>query len=229
VPGESSPLSPLITDSRNASGLSIVPPAVRRATDHNPFQTNSGISGLFTPAQRSEGGTPVQLEDEAVDGLISPQNGADKDEAAPDISSMERSITHSEYGKDAKDLNEPVKFQLLSSDEPQSRIGPVDVGADENSPTGHGSAKPIVSHSGALVPHLHPEYVIGTPIIADGDEDADGEADPDYSSSLGTKTFRPKPAHQLVGEGGEVTSTKTSNDITGIKVIATGLEISSMR
>jgi hypothetical protein len=246
VPGESSPPSPLITDCHNASGLlSIDPPAVRRVIDHDPSQISSGISGLFTPAQRSEGGTPIQLEDEAADALTNLQNGTDKDLEVTSISSPTgRFITRDEYGgdvndKDAMGVNEQP--QLASPDEHQFRIGPADAGtrnpasviesADEISPptpTGHGSAKADVTHSGGL--DLDRECVIRTPIIADVDEDADGdgEADPDYST-LSTDTFHPKPAHQPVDEGREVASSKTSNDVLEPKVTASGLENLPMR
>jgi hypothetical protein len=271
VPGESCPPSPLIVDAHNASELSIVPPAVRRVIDHDASQMSSGTSGLFTPAQRSGGGTPIQLEDEVAHALTIPHNRAEKGlEAASlslraegDPSAIKMFITDSEYGgntedKDAVDINELIHPQLVSHNGHQSNIGAVNVGAQSPGvdavesadvtppPTGHGLAKPTLSQSSEAnsslrsdamsgipfkkpavhVDVLYPDggRVLGTPTIAEGDEDADGEADPDYSSSLGTNTLHPAPAHQPVGEGREVVSGKTSHDILGPKEISSELE-----
>ena len=254
VPGESLPPSPVITDSHNTSGLSLVPPVVRRATDHDPPPMSSGISGLFTPAQRSEGGTPIQLEDESADALTIPQNGTDQGlEGASNPSPIERFVTRDEYGgevdhKDAMGINELIELRLAPSDEDQLRAGPVDVGvhnpgvnaaesADAASPqTDHRLATPTRSqshkgfssdalslkesavHVGVL--ERDGERILGIPTIAEGDEDADGEADPDYPSTLGTNTLHPRRAHQPIGEDREVVSSKRSNDILGPKEIA---------
>lgn len=262
VPGESCPPSPLIVDSRNAPELSIVPPAVRRVIDHDPSQMSSGTSGLFTPAQRSGGGTPIQLEDETAHALTIPHNRAEKDlEAASiflraevDPSAIKSFITGGEYGgnaedKDAMGINELIHPQFLSPNGHQLSIGAVDVGAQSpevdavesadvtSPPTGLGLAKPTLSQSSEANSSLRKEpavhvdvldpdggRVLGIPTIAEGDEDADGEADPDYSSALGTNTFHPTPAHQPVGEGREVVSSKTSNDILEPKEIPSELE-----
>jgi hypothetical protein len=270
VPGESYPPSPLVVDSRNASELSIVPPAVRRVIDHDPSQMSSGTSGLFTPAQRSGGGTPIQLEDETAHALTIPHNRAEKDLEAASIflqaeggpSAIKSSVAGREHGgntedKDAMDINELIRPRLISPDGHQSGIGAVDVGAQSprvdavkraevtSPPIGHGFAKPTLSQSSEAnstlrsdafsgvpfkMPAVHVDIldpddrVPGTPTIAEGDEDADGEADPDYSSALGTNTFHPAPAHQPVGEGREVVSSKTSNDIVGPKEISSELE-----
>jgi len=262
VPGDSSPPSPLFRDSSSAPGLSIVPPAVLRVMDHDSAQISSGTSGLFTPAQRSEGGTPRQLEDDAAESLTTPHDAADKGlESASvplrtegDSSPIESLITADEGGRDAKDKdaigeNELIEpFQSVSSNERQIRIGFVDAGtqnpgvdavesADEGSPpSGHGSAKPTVSQSPEgdnpfrrvpsehSVPDPSSEFVPGTPSIAEGDNDADGEADPDYSPTHGTKKLHQGPVHQPVGEGREIPSSKIRIDVLGPNVIASDLE-----
>lgn len=251
-------------------GLSIAPPAALRVIDHDPFQINSGTSGLFTPAQRSDGGTPIQLEDDVTEALAIPHNGADKGLEAASIPLRTgvdpslRFITDDENGskaedKDVRGENELIEPSQLVSDGRQLRIGAVGVGApkprvdtiesaaEASPPTCQGSAKPTISqfpkedsslksevssgilfqgsaeHSGVLDPSSG--YVLETPSIAEGDEDADGEADPDYSSIHDTKTFHQKPAHQPVGESREVASSKIiSNDVLGPKVIASELE-----
>jgi hypothetical protein len=194
------------------------------------------------------------LEDETAHALTLPHNRAEKDLEAASIflraegdPSATSFITGGEHGgnaedKDAMGINELIHSQLVSSNEHQSRIG---AGADVTSPpTRHGLAKPTLSleansplrndalsgipfkepavHAGVLDPDG--ERVPGTPTIAEGDEDADGEADPDYSSALVTDTFHPTPAHQPVGEGREVVSRKTGNDILGPKEIFSELE-----
>lgn len=230
--------------------------------DHDSAQISSGTSGLFTPAQRSEGGTPIQFEDDAAESLTAPHDATDKGlESASitlrtegDSSPIESLITVDEGGGNAKDkdaigereLIEP--FQSVSANERQIRIG-VDadaqnpgvdaVGSDgEGSPpTGHGSSKPAVSQSleedssfrrviseRSGVPDPSSECVPGTPSIAEGDNDADGEADPDYSSTYGTKKLHQEPTHQPVGEGREIASSKIRIDILGPNVIASDLE-----
>lgn len=258
VPGDSFPPSPLFRDSSGALGLSTVPPAVLRVMDHGSAQISSGTSGLFTPAQRSEGGTPRQLEDDAAESLTTPHDAANRGlESASDplrtegdSSPIESPITADEGGGNAKDkdgigeneLTEP--FQSVSSNRRQIRIGFVDAGTqnpgvdavestDEgSSPSGHGSAKPTVSQSlegdssFRRVPSEHSgiEFVPGTPNIAEGDNDADGEADPDCSPTHGTKQLHQGPAHQPVGEGREIPSSKIRIDALGPNVITSDLK-----
>jgi hypothetical protein len=230
--------------------------------DHDSAQISSGTSGLFTPAQRSEGGTPRQLEDDATESLTTPHDAANKGlESASDplrteavSSPIETLITADEGGGNAKDKdaigeNEIIEpFQSVSSNERQIRIGFVDSctqspgvdaveSADEGSPpSGHGSAKPNTSQSlegdssfrrvpsEHSVPGPNSEFVPGTPSIAEGDNDADGEADLDYSPTHGTEKLHQGPAHQPVGEGREILSSKIRIDVPGPNAIASDLE-----
>lgn len=231
--------------------------------DHDSAQISSGTSGLFTPAQRSEGGTPRQFEDDVAELLTTPHDVADKGlESASiplrtkgDHSPIESLITADEGGGNAKDKdaigeNELIEpSQAVSSNERQIRIGVVDAGAqnpgvdavesaDERyHPSGFGSAELTVSKSleedsssrrvvseHSSVPNPSNEYVPGTPSIAEGDNDADGEADPDYSPTHGAKKLHQEPAHQLVGEGREIASSKIRIDALGPNVIALDLE-----
>ena len=231
--------------------------------DHDSAQISSGTSGLFTPAQRSEGGTPRQFEDDAAESLTTLHDVADKGlDSAPiplrakgDSSPIESLITADEGGGNAKDkgaigenvLIEP--FQSVSSNERQMRIGVVDAGAQDlgvdavesankrSRPSSHGSPELTISQSleedssfrrvvseHSSVPNPRSECVPGTPSIAEGDNDADGEADPDYSPTRGTKKLHQEPAHQPVGEGREITSSKICIDVPGPNVIAPDLE-----
>jgi hypothetical protein len=65
------------------------------------------------------------------------------------------------------------------------------------------------------------ERLLGSPGLAGGDEDADGEADPDYSSVNGTKNHHQTIAHQ---PDDEVTSNKIIEDTLSPKVTTSGLE-----
>jgi hypothetical protein len=65
------------------------------------------------------------------------------------------------------------------------------------------------------------ERLLGSPSLAGGDEDADGEADPDYSSVNGAKNRHQTIAHQA---DDEVTSNKIIEDTLTTKVTASGLE-----
>ena len=230
--------------------------------DHDSAHISSGTSGLFTPAQRSEGGTPRQSEDDAAESLTTLYDVADKGlDSAPiplragDSSPIESLITADEGGGNAKDMGaigenvliEP--FQSVSSNERQMRIGNVDAGAQDlgvdavesanerSRPSSHGPAELTISQSleedssfrrvaseHSSVPNPSSECVPGTPSIAEGDNDADGEADPDYSPTRGTKKLHQEPAHQPVGEGREIASSKIHIDVPGPNVIAPDLE-----
>ncbi|KAI0000893.1 hypothetical protein BJV77DRAFT_248978 [Russula vinacea] len=65
------------------------------------------------------------------------------------------------------------------------------------------------------------EHLLGSPSIAGGDEDADGEVDPDYSHVFGAKNRHQAIAHQ---PDGEVTFSKTIKDTLSPKVTIPGLE-----
>jgi hypothetical protein len=73
---------------------------------------------------------------------------------------------------------------------------------------------------------LDPERFLGSQSLAGGDEDADGEADPDYSSVNGTKNYHQTIAHQ---PDDEVTSIKIVEDTLSPKVTTSGLESHIMR
>lgn len=268
VPGDSSTRSPVITDPPNASGLFIIPPSFTRGIDLDSSQISSSVSGLFTPAQRSDGGTPAQVEDDAAEVLTPPHNGADKGPATgliplqpeDDPSPVERFITGYKDGGDAgdkdacvDDLIEPS--QLVPSDE--HSIGIETVGVDAQIPavdaiesadkisllSPHGTTKLSVSqlpkednmfssdvsarnplkgspeHPDVLDPSS--EHLLGSPSIAGGDEDADGEVDPDYSHVFGAKNRHQAIAHQ---PDGEVTFSKTIKDTLSPKVTIPRLE-----
>lgn len=268
VPGDSTPPSPVVMDSPNASGLSAIPPAVLRAFDLDPSQISSGTSGLFTPAQRSEGDTPVRLEDEVSEVVPTiSHNGADEAPATTSIplrteddpSYIERFITGDEDGGDAEDRNavgvdDPSERpQQVSPNERHLGIGTVVVDAQDpafervdeiSSPPGRGSTKLAasqlskdnlftISTSSEIPPKVfseHPsvlvpsgEGLLRNPSIVEGDEDADGEADPDYSPTRGAKNYH-NPAHQSIGEDGEIISSKISNDTVTPKKTAAVLE-----
>jgi hypothetical protein len=268
VPGGSLTRSPVITDPPNASGLFIIPPTFTRVIDLDSSQISSCASGLFTPAQRSDGGTPAQLEDDAAEALTPPQNGADKGPATasiplqPEVDPLpiERFITGYKDDADAgdkdaclDDLIEPT--QLLPSDEHpvgietvggDAQISAVDAieCADKNSLlSSRGTTKLSVSqflkeestltsdvsarnplkgspeHPDVLDPSS--ERLLRSPSIAGGDEDADGEVDPDYSHVFGAKNRHQAIAHQ---PDSEVTFNKTIRDTRSTKVATPGLE-----
>lgn len=237
VPGHSSTPTdlPVIADSANASGLSIIPPAFLRVIDHDSPQISSGVSGLFTPAQRSEGGTPVQLEDDAAEAPTTPHNGTDKGPATAliplrpddDTSPIEFIAVHEDGGnvedKDAcvVDLIEPS--QLVPSSERQVGIGSVvqtpvvDAVESADKTSDAPSRIPLKGspeRSGVLDPSL-----LKSPSIAGGDEDADGEADPDYDH--GAKNLLQTIAHR---PNDEITFNKSIRDTFRPKVTTLGLE-----
>lgn len=230
VPGDSPTYSPLVTDTPDASGLSTIPPPILRVIDLDSSQISTGASGLFTPAQRSEGDTPVQLEDDAAETPTA-SNGDDKDPAIASIPlqpeddtlPIERFITGYKDSDNAEDKDAYVDdliepSQSMPPNERHEGIGTAGVGAQtpaidavESADkvsllSGRGSTELSVSQlpkkDGTLVSEvssrippkgsperptvLDPgsERLLGSPSLAGGDEDADGEADPDYSSPM---------------------------------------------
>jgi len=191
------------------------PPALLRVMDHDSAQISSGTSGLFTPAQRSEGGTPRQFEDDAAESLTTPHDVAEKGlESAsiplrikgdPGVDAVERADERSYPSR--RGSAELTVSQSLEEDSPFRRV--------------------VSEHSS--VPNPSSEYVPGSPSIAEGDNDADGEVDPDYSPTHGTKKLHQEPAHQLVGEGREIASRKIRIDVLGPNVIASDLESPTTR
>ncbi|KAF8504769.1 hypothetical protein F5888DRAFT_782908 [Russula emetica] len=268
VPGDSSTHPPLITDTPDASGVSIIPPAILRVIDLDSSQISSGASGLFTPAQRSEGNTPVQLEDDAAETPTALSNGEDRDLATASIPlqpeddplPIERFITGYKDGGGAEDKDAYVddlieRSQSMPPDERHEGIGTAGVGAQtpaidtvESADkisllSGRGSTELSVSQlpkrdstfagevSSRSLPKGSPEHptvldpgsgrLLGSPSLAGGDEDADGEADPDYSSVNGAKNHHQTIAHQA---DDEVTSNKIIEDTLSTKVTASGSE-----
>jgi hypothetical protein len=242
VPGGSSTPThtPVITDSLNASGLSIIPPAFLRVIDLDSPQI-SGVSGLFTPAQRSEGGTPVQLEDDAAEAPTNPQDGADKGPATASIplrpdddpSPIELIAGHKDGGNAedkacVDDLIEPS--QLVAPNERHVGVGTV--GIDTQTPVVEAvesadktsdelSRIPLKSPEHSSVPDPSGERLLKSPSLAGGDEDADGEADPDFSYVHGAKILNQTIAHQ---PDDEVTFNKSIRDTLRPKVTTLRLE-----
>ncbi|KAH9174928.1 hypothetical protein EDB89DRAFT_423155 [Lactarius sanguifluus] len=238
VPGDSSPTSPEPIYSPIAPRLSIVPSLT--ASDLEPSQISTGISGLFTPAQRSGVGTPVVLEDEAAEALRTPDNESNNGSLvastppADSRPSSDKRLTAGEEDEDHtmdKDLvrpNSPIKVPIPSSpnahqldsavvdvDEKVPKPDTVETDDISSTPRG-GSVEPAVSPpsltgdtSGATLKHSDASDVLtsgGDPHpstdIAEGDEDADGEADPDY------------PPEGALAEGVTVGTDVASNEVS---------------
>ena len=237
VPGDSSTRtrSPVIPDSPNASGLSIIPPAFLRVIDLDSPQISSGVSGLFTPAQRSEGGTPVQLEDDAAEAPTTPHNETDKGPATaslplqPDDNSSRIEGNAEDKDSCVNDLIEPS--QLVD----EHHVGTGAVVTDTETPAADESADKTSEelsgiplngspeHSG--VPDPSGEHLLRSPSMAGGDEDADGEADPDYSHIYGAKNLKQTVRYQPDGE----VAYKSIRDTLRPKVTTLGLESRPMR
>lgn len=269
VLGDSSTHSPLLTDTPDPSGIPTIPQATLRAIDLDYSQISSGASGLFTPAQRSESDTPVQLEDDTTETLTALSNGEDKGLATASIPlqpegdpfPIERYITDHKDGGDAEDkhgyvdaLFKPKSSQSMPPNERHEGIGTAGVGAqtpvidvvestDKNSlSSGRGPTELSVSRlpekDSTLASELSPrtlpqrspedatvidrgsERVLGSPSLAGCDEDADGEADPDYSSVNGAKN----PHQTITRQCDEVTSNKIIEDNFSPKVTTSGFE-----
>lgn len=269
VQGDSSTRSPLIADTPDPSGLPTIPPATLRVIDLDYSQRSSGASGLFTPAQRSESDTPIQLEDDTTETPTALSNKEDKGLATAliplqpegDPFSIERFITDHKDGGDAEDrhafvddLFKTKPSQLMPPNERHEGIGTASV--DTQTPvidvvestdkisllSGRGPTELSVSQlpekdstlASELSPRILPqrslehatiidrssERVLGPPSLAGGDEDADGEADPDYSSVNGAKNH-----HQTIRQpDDEVTSNIIIEDTLSLKVTTLGLE-----
>ncbi|KAI9508552.1 hypothetical protein F5148DRAFT_1375778 [Russula earlei] len=211
---DSSPSTPAFTDPPYASAFFMIPPAILRMND---FQTNSQTSGLFTPAQRSEGGTSVQLEDEMAEALTDSHNGADKRlttasinlQAKNDPPSIERLVTHREHGVDVEHRDVASVDEIIkSSTDHHLGAGSVDVNEQDG-----------VSVSS--------ESLSGTTSLVKDDEHADGESEagPNYSHGHGANansahqncTHRPAEERSEVFPG-------TANDDTHPHIIGPQLE-----
>jgi len=183
---------------------------------------SSRTSGLFTPAQRSEDGTPVLLE-EVAEALTASHGDAGKGPATPSVhlqaegepSPIDRFDAEDRDAVSLDGLIEPS--QLLSDTGHHLGIDPVEIdtwksGADGVEHTDEISQlpsrappKPDVQLSsedslpsndissgtpqrpGVLESESRGEYLVGTSSVVEGDADADGEADPDYSPDDGAK------------------------------------------
>lgn len=223
---------------------------------------------MFTPAQRSEGDTPAQLEDDAAETPAAPSDGGDEGLATASIPlqpegdplPIERLITgYKDVGdaeeKDAyiEDPTEPP--ELMPPNERHEGVGTA--GVDAQTPAidvvesadkisllpDRGSTELTVSQvpkmdstlasevSSRIPPKGSPEHptvvdlsrerILGFPSLAGGDEDADGEADPDYSSANGAKNHHQIIAHQ---PDDEVTSNKMIEDTLSPNITTSGLE-----
>ncbi|KAH8994462.1 hypothetical protein EDB92DRAFT_1849384 [Lactarius akahatsu] len=235
VPGDSSPTSPVPIYSPIAPRLSIVPSLT--ASDLEPSQISTEVSGLFTPAQRSGVGTPVVLEDETAEVLRTPDNESNNGSLAGSTPPADKLSTAGEEDEDHtmdKDLvrpNNPIKVPVPSSpnahqldlavvdvDGKDPKPDTVEIDDDISSTPRGGSVEPAVSPpsltgntSGASLKHSDPPDVLasgGDPHpgtdIAEGDEDADGEADPDYPPEGAVA--------EVVTVGTRVASNEVSND-----------------
>jgi hypothetical protein len=266
VPGDSCPDSPAIIDSPNASEISIIPLSFQKVYDFDARQLSSGTSGLFTPAQWSDGGTPVLLEDETAEAPTSLHSDADKSPATPSTpphahaehSSTERLTVVQEDGgsEDHADVTwvsnlvEPSESAVAN----ERSLGVEAVGVDAENPAvdvvqldnDKSTPTPLDRHAKLILslPHkvdttlakgISPgnppkesperpnvlaasgECLPGSRKVIEGDVDADGEADPDYSSAEGNVgEVNLGHAPQPVYEGGRVACRKVSNDASSL-------------
>jgi hypothetical protein len=235
VPGDSSPASPAPVDSSIAPRLSIDPPL--KTSDVEPSQISTGISGLFTPAQRSGVGTPVVTEDETAEPTRTPDNEINAGLLAvsiPPADTRSPSDKHlpaaEEDGGNAagdEDLVNPIvkvpgpssenahplAAAVVDVDVQEPNLHSVDTDDDISSTPRGGSIEPAASPlltgdtSGASLKHSDlPDASGERPHqgfdIAEGDEDADGEADPDYPQEVATAAdvaVESKPVSNGVG------------------------------
>lgn len=268
VPGDSSHASPVIIDSSDVSGLSILPISLQKVYGLDVSQLSSGSSGLFTPAQRSDGGTPVLLEDETAEPPTILHDGADKCPETPSTppqahaerSSIERLIVGKEDGGSAENRNivlvddfiEPSESAFLDD----RHLGTEDVGVDDQNPVVDATqadditptpldrsakltpsslykvdnplAKDILPKISPKESPAHPdglavngERLPGFPKVVEDDEDADGEADPDYSLvDRVVEEVTLSNAHQSVDEEGKLASSNVGNDIPSSMEVA---------
>ncbi|KAI9465292.1 hypothetical protein BJY52DRAFT_1246344 [Lactarius psammicola] len=123
VPGDSSPTSPWPIESPVAPRLSIVPPL--KASDLEPSQMSTGISGLFTPAQRSGVGTPILLEDETAETLRTPDNESNNGLLAVSTPPVDNSPSSDKcLTAGVEDGGNPVDRDLVEPDDPIKAPGP---------------------------------------------------------------------------------------------------------
>ena len=207
VPGDSSPASLAPIDSSITPRLSILSPL--KTSDPEPSQISTGISGLFTPAQRSGVVTPVLLEEETAEAPKTPDDAntglsALSTPPADDSTPSNKCLAASkEDGGNAGDEDLVNSPGLLSANTRQLAAGAVDVDAREPNPDSvetdddisstprGGSVEPATSPSltgdtsGASLNYPNRPDILASGIdIAEGDEDADGEADPDYPQGV---------------------------------------------
>ena len=230
-----------------------------RVIDLNSSQISSGASGLFTPAQRSEGDTPVQLEDDAAETPIALSNEEDLATASIPLQPEDNPLSVEQDGGDAEDKGAYVDnviepSQSIPPNEGNEGIGGAGVGAQTPVIDAVDSGDKFSSLSGRRSTELsvsqlpktdstlaseelsrtppkgfleHPtvldpgsEHISGSPNLAGGDEDADGEADPDYSVN-GAKNHHQTIAQQF---GDKVTSNEIIDDALSPEMTTSGLE-----
>ena len=236
VPGESSPASPITINSPDASGISIIPLSFQKLYDLDVPQLSPGTSGLFTPAQRSDGGTPVLLEDETPDAPTSLRNYADKSPATPSTPLQIHAepsspkcpiVVEEDDGDDEKghvawvdNFIEPSESashnehhlvtEAVAADR-EPAVDAVEVG-DDSSTLIDNSSKESPEHPGVLA--VSGEHLPEFPKTVEDDEDADGEADPDYSPVDGVlEEDNLNNVHQPADEAEVVACEKVGNDI----------------
>ena len=238
VPGDSPTRSPVVIDSSDAPGLSFIPPTILRVIDPDSSQISSVTSGLFTPAQRSEGDTPVQLEDDAPETPTTPNNGEDKGPATAPIPSqleddplpIDHFIGYKGGGTAGVDAHAPTidavesadKISLLSSrgstelfaSQSPKKDGMFASDVSSRIPPKGSPERPSVLDPGS-------EPLLESPSLAGGEDDADGEADPDYSSVNGAKNHHQTIARQ---PDDEVTSNNIMGGTLSPEVTTSGLE-----
>jgi hypothetical protein len=219
VPGDSLLASPAPVDSSFAPQHSIVPPL--KASDLEPAQISTGISGLFTPAQRSGDGTPVLLEYETAEAPRTPDNESNTvllamstpptDDRPPSVKTLTAGEEDESTARDRYLVTPTLTAPgPLSANSHQLAAAVVDATAQEPNPHSVDTDDDISStpRSGSVEPaasHLFTGDTSGTPFkhsdrpdaiasggeqphedadVAEGDEDADGEADPDYPQEV---------------------------------------------
>ncbi|KAH9006141.1 hypothetical protein EDB86DRAFT_687748 [Lactarius hatsudake] len=239
VPGDSSPTSPVPIYSPIAPRLSIVPSLT--ASDLEPSQINTEISGLFTPAQRSGVGTPVVLEDETADALRTPDNESNNGSLAGStppadnrpssderLTAGEEDEDHTTMDKDLVRPDNPIKVPVPSSPNAHQLDSAV-VDVDEKDPAVEtdddisstprgGSVEPAVSPpsftgdtSGASLKHSDPPDVLATGGDPHPDTDI-AEGDEDADGEA-DPDYPPEGAvAEGVTVGTHVASNEVSND-----------------
>jgi hypothetical protein len=195
----------------------------------------------------SEGGTPVQLEDEAIEDLTIPHNVVAKGLASPSIPlratgdspPIKRLITGDKDGCNAKDsaamgAGDIIELsQLVSPNEHHLGIGAVDVDAQNPNPGANTADEASLPGRGSNPLNGFPENPdvldpsseqLGTSGVVMGDEDADGEADPDYSPVNGARKFYQDLTHKPIDKDPDVLHSIISDDVLIHKESAPGEE-----